>query len=287
MDLDQQSKELTDISKSIPVLDGFVELINVSSDQPEKDIVRSARVSYALDQTKSTITGDKNLLEFMLSERHTSPFECVSFTFHIKVPLSIATQILRHRTAKVNCVSHRYTKAEDGRFDPVKSVYDVRYQSDLNRQTSVTGEVDENTENIYRLYMKQMELAEEMYKNYEEIISFGGGREQARFYLPCGTYTRMYWTMDLHNLMHFLELRLAPDAQYEVRVYAEAILKLIEPLVPTVFRAFRKYRLNSISFNEEEIRLLKTAIKGDDFDISLLGSKRRQKVFLDKISKIQ
>lgn len=274
------------MSNAVNVLDGFVELINVSSNDPEGDIVRSARVSYALDKTKTSETSDKNLLEFMLSERHTSPFECVSFTFHIKVPLSIATQILRHRTAKVNCVSHRYTKADDGRFDPVKDIKDVRYQCDLNRQNSFNGQIDEKTQRIHQLYQKQIELADEMYKNYEKIIEEGGGREQARFYLPCGTYTRMYWTMDLHNLMHFLELRLAPDAQYEVRVYAEAIYKLISPLVPTIMSAFRKYRLNAVSFNEEEIKFLKLAISGTDYDVSQLGSKRRQKAFLDKISKL-
>lgn len=268
---------------------GFVELENVSHDDCEKAIVNSARVSYDLDQKESKASQNATLIEFLLSNRHTSPFECVSFSFHIKAPLSIVTQILRHRTAKVNCLSHRYSKAEEGRFDPVINVDDIRYQSTLNKQSSDRNTPDERDEEVLRLYKEQIELADRMFTNYEKMLDMGASREQARFYLPCGTYTRMHWTMDVHNLLHFLELRMAPDAQHEVRVYAFAILRLIEPHIPNVIAAFRKYRLRSLTFDESEIELLRGLITEpiDPEKLSSLGSKRRQQAFTDKLAQLQ
>lgn len=280
---------------------GFVELENVSHDDCEQAIANSARVSYDLDRKDTTSGRNATLVEFLLSNRHTSPFECVSFSFHIKAPLSIVTQIIRHRTAKVNCLSHRYSKAEEGRFDPVEQIEDIRYQSSLkteqngksstsfNKQTSSRSAPDERDEEIFRLYNTQIELADQMFSNYEKMLEMGASREQARFYLPCGTYTRMHWTMDVHNLLHFLELRLAPDAQYEVRVYAEAILKLIEPHIPNVITAFMKYRLKSLHFDESEIKLLKELIivPIEPQNISVLGSSRRQQAFIEKITQLK
>lgn len=275
---------------TIPVKDGFVELVSVfPQENTERAIVRSARVSYNRDLNEEVSPErDAALLDFLIENKHTSPLEMVQFTFHIKVPLSIATQILRHRTASVNCVSHRYTKAEEGWYTPVTKASDIRYQSDLNRQVSVSRSVisEREEDHILSVYEELDFLTKRTFELYNDLLDHKVAREQARFYLPCGTYTRMYWSMDLHNLLNFLRLRLAPDAQDEVREYAQGMYKLIKPFVPNVIVSYERHSLNSIILNAEEIEAIRSS-QGNLSEASLsTSSKRKQTSFQEKMAKL-
>ena len=217
---------------------GFVRLIDcMPSNHGDGDraIVQAARVSYG-DGTKTTST-DRGLIRYLLRHWHTTPFEMVEFKFHIKMPIFVARQHLRHRTASINEISGRYSKMPEEYWIPDS----LRSQSGTNKQGS--------GEDITLSTDSQEKSCTEAFNVYTDLIERGCARELARCHLPLNTYTEFYWKINLHNLLHYLRLRMDDHAQKEIRDYAEEMFRLVEPYVPVTMEAFRDYRLNSINFH--------------------------------------
>ena len=225
----------------IKVLDhGFVRLVDhMPRENLDSSIVQAARVSYG-DGTK-TSRGDTGLLRYLMRHWHTTPFEMVEFKFHIKMPIYIARQHLRHRTASVNEMSARYSIVPKEYYEPSE----LRGQSQVNHQGSEgVVNIDQNETHVH---------LEKSFDIYEKLLEDGCCREQARGNLPQSTYTEFYWKINLHNLMHYLRLRMELGAQKEIRDYAEAIYELVQPLVPITMKAFMDFRMNAIQLSGPEI----------------------------------
>lgn len=223
------------MSKSISVLDhGLVRLVDhMGSDL---SIVRAARVSYDADWRAGEDEGkDAKLIGYLMRNKHTSPFEAVTFTFEVKAPIFVLRQWHRHRTWSFNEVSARYAEIPEEFHVP--AVEQITTQSASNKQmrTAEQHPAAERLAETMRLYNKCAFL------EYKKMLEEGCPRELARSILPVATYSHMFATVDLHNLFHFLRLRLHEHAQYEIRVYAEAMLNLIEPIVPVAVAAFREH----------------------------------------------
>jgi len=231
------------------VLDhGFVELVDhMPQENLDKAIVDGARVSYQTG-TKTT-RGDRGLIRYLVRNWHTSPLELVVFKFRIKAPLYIARQWLRHRTASVNEMSARYSIVDEEYYEPEV----LRGQSEVNHQGS-EGVVELESE-LNELMSKNYKYS---FKIYQELLDKGVCREQARGVLPQSTYTSFVWKMDLHNLMHFLQLRMDHHAQKEIRDYATAIYELVQPLVPHSMEAFMDFRVNALQLTGPEIEAIAT-----------------------------
>jgi thymidylate synthase (FAD) len=212
----------------------------------DNSIVQAARVSYG-DGTK-TSRGDTGLIRYLMRHWHTTPFEMVEFKFHIKMPIYIARQHLRHRTASVNEMSARYSIVPKEYYNPDT----MRGQSEVNHQGS-EGEVSVRSE----LSDAGSQHLENSFDIYEKLLEEGVCREQARGNLPQSTYTEFYWKINLHNLMHYLHLRMDSHAQKEIQDYARAMHDLVEPLVPITMKAFMDFRVDAIQLTGPEIRALK------------------------------
>ncbi|HHS50838.1 MAG TPA: FAD-dependent thymidylate synthase [candidate division Zixibacteria bacterium] len=224
------------LDREFPVLDkGFVRLVDyLGSDER---IVQSARVSYGEGTT--SFRRDRQLIRYLYENEHTSPFEQVVFTFHIKLPIFVARQWIRHRTARLNEVSGRYSVLPDEFYIPVKSR--IRAQDNVNRQ----GSAEELPPEAQETAIADIERAcNSAFEAYHKLLDHGVAREVARIVLPLNTYTEWYWQMDLRNLFHFLKLRLDEHAQWEIRQYAEVIAQIVEKIVPISFEAFRDYTLS-------------------------------------------
>ena len=229
----------------VNVLDhGFVRLVDtMPRENLDNSIVQAARVSYG-DGTK-TSRGDTGLIRYLMRHWHTTPFEMVEFKFHIKMPIYIARQHLRHRTASVNEMSARYSIVPKEYYEPSE----LRGQSEINHQGSEgVVNIDQNDMHSH---------LENSFDIYEKLLEDGCCREQARGNLPQSTYTEFYWKINLHNLMHYLHLRMDSHAQKEIQDYARAIYDLIEPLVPITMRAFKDFRVDAIQLTGPEIRALR------------------------------
>ncbi len=267
MDINEQLFEIKKpYLKTINCLDkGFVRLVDwMGSDQR---IVQAARVSYG-DGTK-TVREDKGLIDYLMRHAHTSPFEQVQFTFHAKMPIFVARQIVRHRTAKLNEISGRYSILKDEFYEP--DVSRMVKQSKDNKQGS-SEELLEDAESILQSFKDEQF---EMYDNYEEYIQGGMAKEMARINLPLSIYTEWYWTIDLHNLFHFLKLRMDSHAQYEVRVYADAKYNLIKDIVPFACESFEQHVINGKKFSKDELDIMKELIQHED--IKRLADQRNWK----------
>ncbi len=267
MDINEQLFEIKKpYLKTINCLDkGFVRLVDwMGSDQR---IVQSARVSYG-DGTK-TVREDKGLIDYLMRHAHTSPFEQVNFTFHAKMPIFVARQIVRHRTAKLNEISGRYSILKDEFYEP--DVSRMVKQSKDNKQGS-SQELLEDAESFLQSF-KDEQFG--MYDNYEEYIQGGMAKEMARINLPLSIYTEWYWTIDLHNLFHFLKLRMDSHAQYEVRVYADAKYNLIKDIVPFACESFEQHVINGKKFSKDELDIMKELIQHED--IKRLADQRNWK----------
>ena len=229
------------------VLDhGFVRLVDhMPREDLDAAIVQSARVSYG-DGTK-TSRGDRGLIRYLLRHWHTTPFEMVEFKFHIKMPIYIARQHMRHRMASINELSARYSVVPKQYYEPDV----VRGQSRVNNQGS-EGVVDVGDE----LTSKVSEKLNESFELYQDLLDRGACREQARGNLPQSTYTEFYWKINLHNLMHYLHLRMDEHAQMEIREYANAIYELVQPLIPVTMEAFKDFRIDAMHLTGPEIRAL-------------------------------
>lgn len=260
---------------------GFVRLVDIMPGIIPKEaidngtladyaICQSARVSYG-DGTKK-INTDEGLIRYLMRNRHTSPFEMIELKFHIKAPIFIVRQWLRHRTASVNEISGRYSIMKDEFFEPEK----LCKQSNGNRQGR--GEEvndDEDLKSIFSQYLGT--TSKKAYEDYTKLIEGGVARETARIGLPLSLMSEFYWKIDLHNLYHFLSLRMDAHAQEEIRDFAEAMFNIVSQICPISSKAFKDYRLNSISLSNIEIE----AIKNNDK--SLIKNKRESAEFIEKL----
>jgi len=255
----RQQSALDDIiGQPFPVLDdGFIRVIDYMGN--DSAVVQAARVSYGAG-TK-TLSSDKNLIDYLMRHHHTTPFEMCEIKLHIRIPMDAWRQMIRTRTANVNEYSTRYSEAIDSmqRTKPDK----WRLQSTNNKQGS-DGFLNAG-EGIY-FSMDEQTLQEECRKIYKSRLKAGIAREQARKDLPLSTYTEAYWKIDLHNLLHFLELRMDSHAQYEIRQYANTIGEIVEKWCPLVWESFVKHRVNSVTFSESEMNAFIEYIEGDSCD---------------------
>ena len=242
---------------SIPIHEhGFIALVDAmprlvpEGQTADSAIVQSARVSYG--QGTKQVSEDRGLVRYLMRHRHSTPFEMVEFKFHIAMPIFIARQWIRHRTANVNEYSARYSIMPDRFYRP--DVENVRKQSKSNRQGG-EGPIDAGTAEEF---LKLLEGAEANYAKYLDLTERGVARELARAVLPVSVYTEWYWKCDLHNIFHFLSLRMDPHAQIEIQDYAKAMYELIKPIVPVACEAFEDYRLNAMHLTGLEIDAIRT-----------------------------
>jgi thymidylate synthase (FAD) len=246
-------------------------------------IVQAARVSYG-DGTK-TVNEDTGLIRYLMRHRHSSPTEKVRFEFHIKLPLFCMGQLIRHRMSSVNQISARYSVMKDEFYFP--ELDNVRAISEKNKQVS-EGAVDSK---IGQEFLSSLhELCEYNYEHYEASLSNNISREQARMVLPQNLYTEFYWTIDLHNLLHFLALRADAHAQQEIQIYANAIIELIKQVVPITATAWDDYHpmRGGLLLSRLEVEALKHMLHQcymGNKDIIAIESnnKREQQEWLDKI----
>lgn len=260
------------LDKEFQVLDkGFVRLVDYYGS--DSRIVQSARVSYG-EGTK-TISQDGALIDYLLRHQHTSPFEQVVFTFHLKMPIFVARQWVRHRMARMNEVSGRYSIMKDEFYVPENSC--ISKQSTNNKQGR--GEVFEEKQ-AKEFQAEFIESQQKAYEVYKDMVEKGIAREIARINLPLALYTEFYWQMDLHNLFHFLKLRLDSHAQYEIRLYAEKILEIIKTVCPMAVNSFENTMEKAVSFNGEEMEALRKILSGEENPIQ---DEKKLKRFNEKI----
>lgn len=271
------------IGKEVPCLDkGFVRLIDVMGD--DAAIVQAARVSYGAGTKK--VNEDVGLIRYLLRHLHTTPFEMVEFKFHVKLPIFVARQWIRHRTANVNEYSGRYSEMKDEFYVP--AVDQVRAQSATNKQ----GRADEafDPSEAERIRSGMLETQSRLYGEYQSLLEGNLAREIARINLPVSNYTEWYWKVDLHNLFHFLKLRIDPHAQYEIRVYGEAMAQIVRAAVPIAYEAFEDYILHARRFSRRERAALKALLPSANVDPAILeaaGLKGREaQEFLSKLEEL-
>jgi thymidylate synthase (FAD) len=264
-----------------PVLDhGFVRLVDYMGGDPA--IVQAARVSYG-DGTKK-VSEDRGLIRTLMRDEHTSPFEMVESKWHCKMPLFVARQWIRHRTASVNEISGRYSVMRDEFYIP--EAEQVNLQSEDNKQgRSDQSFSPEETKLILFGFDDEQKGA---YKRYIERIDKGMARELARMNLPLSLYTEWYWKIDSHNLFHFLKLRMDKHAQYEIRQYANVIATLTQRIAPLAWKAFEDYNLNSIRLSVPEMEAIKANIKLTvPENMNMKGLTEREQIgLLEKLRKI-
>lgn len=249
------------LDKEFPVHNhGFVRLVDYLGG--DERIVQAARVSYGAG-TK-TVRQDRGLIRYLMRNEHTSPFEQVLMTFHAKMPIFVARQWVRHRTARLNEISGRYSILKDEFYLP--SPDDVHPQSEDNKQ----GRSDEKySDKELGEILLGMELdQQDAYEEYQKLIDRGLARELARINLPVSTYTEWYWNIDLHNLFHFLGLRMDLHAQKEIRDYANILAGMAQKVAPYAYEAFEDYKKNAITFSVQDLEMLsgilKPEFKSDD-----------------------
>lgn len=228
---------------------GFVRLIDYMGD--DTAIVQAARVSYGAGTKK--MRQDRGLIRYLLRHRHTTPFEMCELKIHVKLPIFVARQWIRHRTANVNEISARYSVLDNEFYLP--SPEHLAVQSKNNKQ----GRGDALTPEQSALVLAMLKRdATQAYDTYSELLGeeLGLARELARMNLPVNWYTQWYWKVDLHNLLHFLALRMDAHAQYEIRVFAEAIGDIVKDWVPHVWEAFQDYRMGGAFFARQELEII-------------------------------
>jgi thymidylate synthase (FAD) len=263
------------LDKEFPVLDkGFVRLVDYLGG--DERVVQSARVSYGTG-TK-TYREDAGLIDYLLRNRHTSPFEQVVLTFHVKLPIFVARQWIRHRTARLNEISGRYSVMKDDFYVPAAE--DVALQSGDNKQGRSADALEPAAAEAVRAAFTGGQR--QAYGDYTALIDQGIARELARINLPLSLYTEWYWQIDLHNLFHFLSLRLDAHAQREIRLYAEVLFEIAKKVAPRCCGSFARHTLGGVSFSQEEFSELKRRLKGDTIEASALTGKALER-FENKI----
>jgi len=264
------------LDQRLDVLDhGFVRMVDYLGGDAR--IVQSARVSYG-EGTK-TVREDRALIDYLLRHRHTSPFEQVIITFHVKMPIFVARQWIRHRTARVNEISGRYSVMRDEFYVPGPEA--VRFQSEANKQGATDAEVPEALRE--RVIAALRADQQRSFGEYEALLGDGIARELARVNLPLALYTEMYWQIDLNNLFHFLRLRLDWHAQYEIRAYGDAIARCVQAVAPLAFEAFEEHVLHAVTLSRSELDALRSALDpvrlADALAASGLRRTRRQELW--------
>jgi thymidylate synthase (FAD) len=252
---------------AIPVLDhGFIRVIDYMG--TDSAIVQAARVSYGTGTKK--VNEDAGLINYLMRHRHTTPFEMCEIKFHIKLPIFIARQWIRHRTANVNEYSGRYSIMDKEFYIPAPE--QLAAQSKSNRQGR--GDVLEGAE-AARVLQLLKDDSTRAYEHYEEMLNedvagnvlkegkTGLARELARMNLSLNFYTQWYWKVDLHNLLHFLSLRADAHAQYEIRVYADAMLDIVKAWLPITYAAFMDYRMGGASISAKGLAVVKRMVAGE------------------------
>ncbi|MGG5823286.1 FAD-dependent thymidylate synthase [Falsiroseomonas sp. HW251] len=253
--------------EALPVLDhGFVRVVDYMGD--DAAIVQAARVSYG--RGTRAANEDRGLIRYLMRHRHSTPFEMCEIKYHVKLPIFVARQWIRHRTANVNEYSARYSILDREFYLPAPA--QLAAQSSVNRQGR--GDVLEGEE-ARRVLDLLREDATRNYDHYLEMLNededgkvidegrSGLARELARMNLTLNAYTQWYWKTDLHNLFHFLSLRADAHAQYEIRVYAEAMMRTAEAWVPIAAGAFRDYRLGAVTFSAQMLDIVKRMVAGE------------------------
>lgn len=264
-------------TNKIRVLDhGFIELVDVMGS--DKAIVDAARVSIAGENVRP-VSEDRALIRYLYRHRHTTPFEMVEFKFRAKMPIFVARQWIRHRTANVNEMSGRYSELPAEWYTPeTKRIVE---QSKNNKQGSSYEQLHSKDEDQRSFH----DEAEAAFEHYGYRLEAGMARELARINLPLSTYTEWIWKIDLHNLFHFLALRLHEHAQYEIRVYAEVMAEMVKEKCPLAWEAFEDFRLNGMFLTAQDIIEVKKYIEkgylGDSHK-----TKRENDEFLVKAKKI-
>ena len=227
---------------SIKCLDkGFVRLVD--SMGGDNAIVQAARVSYGKGTTKKS--QDRGLIRYLMRHRHSTPFEMVEFKFHAKMPIFVARQWVRHRTANINEYSLRYSEARDDFYFP--DLDNIKFQSSINKQ----GRGKEVSQKIKEKVIKYFkEISKKSFEMYDELNNDGVARELARAILPVNLYTEWYWKNDLHNLLHFIGLRSDSHAQYEIQVYSDAMSLSVKNVAPYAWEAYKDYRISGMYFSK-------------------------------------
>ena len=248
----------------INVLDhGFVDLRDHMGD--DLSICRAARVSYSSENCVQERTEGENrkLIRYMMCHKHTSPFEQVVFTFHVKAPIFVFRQWHRHRTWSFNEISGRYSELKGEFYVPTKDRLGI--QSQENKQGTGEQLEKDRAEQILHSINNGQEIAKDYYNFFlhHPNEKYNLSRELARINLPLATYSEMYATVDLHNLFHFLKLRMDEHAQWEIQEYAKAIYELIKPIVPVACEAFSDYVLNAVTFSAQEMNALLSLLRQD------------------------
>ena len=226
---------------------GFVRLVD--SMGGDDAIVQSARVSYGKGTSK--LSQDRGLIRYLMRHRHTTPFEMVEFKFHCKMPIFVARQWVRHRTANINEYSLRYSEARDEFYFPDPN--HIEFQSAVNKQGRM-GEVDKELKKKVQAYFK--EISDRSFEIYSELNEAGVARELARAILPVNLYTEWYWKNDLHNLLHFIGLRSDGHAQYEIRVFSDAMASYVKKVAPFAWEAYQDYVVKGMRFSKIEQSIL-------------------------------
>ncbi len=264
----------------IPVLDhGFIALVDVmprlvpEGQTADAAIVQAARVSYG--QGTKRVSEDRGLIRYLLRHRHTTPFEMVELKFHVAMPIFVARQWIRHRTANVNEYSARYSIVRDRFYMP--TVDAVRKQSRSNRQGGEeTFRIDEAAEvRTAEEFVEFLRTVESAYEKYLGLTERGVSRELARIGLPVNVYTEWYWKCDLHNTLRFLSLRMDPHAQQEIRAYAQAMHDLIVPILPLTMEAWRDYEMESVRLSRLEVEALRSIASGGERVIATENARER------------
>jgi len=271
------------VGEPVSVLDhGFIRLVDYMGD--ESSIVQAARVSYGLGT--DTPARDAALIRYLLRNHHTSPFEMCEVKLHVKLPIFVARQWIRHRTASVNEVSGRYTALPTEFYVPAEE--QVAKQAKDNKQGRGVS-VDFDSTNYIKKTMQ--EDAEAAFARYNEYLTvFDLAKELARNNLPLSTYTEFYWKIDLHNLMHFLRLRTDPHAQYEIRAYADVMQWMVAGWMPNLHKAFVDYRLRSHTFSGPEMDVLEKYLSSQtpmELPDVPGNSERENKVFREAFSRFE
>ncbi len=261
------------LDQSIPVLDkGFVRLVDYMGGDDR--IVQTARVSYG-EGTKS-VRQDAGLIDYLLRHEHTSPFEHVIFEFHCKMPIFVARQWIRHRTARLNEISGRYSVMKDEFYLPPRE--HISLQSIDNKQGRESEAVPVELQDKVLEILKSDQSAS--FANYEEILDDNIARELARINLPLSMYTEWYWQMDLKNMLHFLKLRMDSHAQWEIQEYARAIAGIVKAVCPMAYESFERHVLRGAKFSSDEIAAINDLIAGKENPLE----GRRLDEFTDKLT---
>ena len=263
-----------------PALDhGFVRVVDYMGD--DQAIVQAARVSYG--KGTSRVSEDRGLIRYLMRHRHSTPFEMCEIKLHVKLPMFIARQWIRHRTASINEYSARYSVLDKEFYIPEEK--DLAVQSKLNKQGR--GNILSPKDSEEALFLLKRD-AEKSYETYEYLLNEnnkgevidenrdGLSRELARINLTLNTYTQWYWKTNLHNLMNFIFLRADSHAQYEIRVYADIIYKIMESWVPITAEAFNSYRSGSVELSAEAINVIKLMLAGNKVDQKTSGLSLRE-----------